>query len=396
VIGDFVRAAPGRQHLLLVTDLDRGCPELDEPVLRRTGLTTDEVAVCGASSVLERLEWLFDQLASRRPERLFLFHHAHDAAAVAAAQPGLATTTYFVHHIDRKPCLGVFAPGVRHVDLTPFSHHYCRRCLGIEDGVYLPLGCADLGVRCPPEEDPLRRPLTTASSGAERKFDPAYRYPYATVVAVLLAATGGHHVHIGFLSGEAQKRLRAALDERGVPAERFRHVPHVPSLWRALEEYGVDLYVNSFPDRGARASVEVMGSGTPAVWHVESNASFFHDTHMRYPEALLWRTPEELVALVRRIDGAWLRAQARSARRHWEATHDWSAPDVSAFLTGASDSARQPPPADGFGVAPQVARMESWREELLEARATIARLRRREARRPAARLRRWLSPRSYT
>jgi len=160
--------------------------------------------------------------------------------------------------------------------------------------------------------------------------------------------------------------------------------------------YGVDLYVNSFPERGARATVEVMGSGTPAVWHVESNASFFHDTHMRYPEAPTWQTPEELVALVRHIDGRWLRAQARSARHHWEATHDWRAPDVSAFLTGASHTAREAPSADGFGVAPQVARMESWREELLEARATIARLRRREARSPGARLRSWLSPRSDT
>lgn len=392
VIGDFVRAAPGRKHLLLITDATRRCPDLDEPVRRRTGLAADEVAVCGARSPLGQLEWLIDRLADHRPERLFLFHYPFDAAAVAAAQPGLSAVTCFVHHVDRYPCLGVFAPGVRHVDLTPFSHHYCRRCLGIEDGVYLPLGCADFGVRLPPEEGPLCGPLTTASSGAERKFDPSYRYPYPAVMASLLAATGGRHVHIGPLSSEARARMRAALDERGVAAERFLHVPHVWSVWRALGEYGVDLYVNSFPQRGARATVEVMGSGTPAVWHLESSASFLHDTHMRYPEAPTWQTPEELVALVRRIDGTWLRAQARSARQHWEATHDWRAPDIAAFLTGASDTAREPPPADGFVVAAQVARMESWREELLEARATIARLRRREARRPGAFLRRWLSP----
>ena len=85
------------------------------------------------------------------------------------------------------------------------------------------------------------------------------------------------------------------------------------------------------------------------------------------------------------------RQQARNARQHWEVTHDWRAADVSAFLTGASDTAREPPPADDFVVADQVARMESWREELLEARATIARLRRRGLRRPGAYLRRWLS-----
>lgn len=396
VIGDFVRATPERKHLLLLTDVDRHCPDLDEPVLRRTGLTTDEFAVCGASSTLGRLEWLFDQLVDRGPERLFLFHHAHDAAAVAAAQPGLATVTYVVHHVDRYPCLGVFAPGVRHVDLTPFSYHYCRRCLGIEDSVYLPLGCEDLGVRPPPERGPLRRPLTTASSGAERKFVPSNRYPYPAVVASLLAATGGRHVHIGLLSTEMRKQLRSALVERGVSAERFVYARRVPSLWRALGEYDVDLYVNSFPERGARATVEVMGSGTPAVWHLESSASFFQDTHMRYPEAPIWQTPEEFMALVRHIDGTWLHAQARCARRHWEETHDWRAPDISAFLTGASDAASELPLPLGFGVAPQVARMESWREELLEARATTANLRRRRARWPGARMRRWLSPRSDT
>jgi hypothetical protein len=152
-----------------------------------------------------------------------------------------------------------------------------------------------------------------------------------------------------------------------------------------MEAYGVDVYLGSFPVRGARAAVEVMGSGTPALWHVESDASAYHDTHMAYPDAEVWRTPEDLAALLARADGAWLRAQARAARGHFERSHDARAPDLAAFLAGESDAARTPPDAAAFVGAPVVRGLvESW-HAAQEARAECSGLRERLARLEAAR-----------
>jgi hypothetical protein len=123
------------------------------------------------------------------------------------------------------------------------------------------------------------------------------------------------------LRAPLRKRLRAALERQGVASDRLLLVTSVSSLWRALEDFAVDLYIGSFPLRGARASVEVMGSGTPAVWHVAGEASRFHDTHMKSPEAAEWRKIGDLLDILRSIDADWLRRQSQAARRHYEARH---------------------------------------------------------------------------
>jgi hypothetical protein len=126
------------------------------------------------------------------------------------------------------------------------------------------------------------------------------------------------------------------LARHGVAIARLEHVPFVPSLWRALADRQVDLYIGSLPQRGARASVEAMGSGTPAIWHVASDETSFHDTHMKYPEAEVWRTQDELAALLSGIDGAWLARQSAAARAHYEARHN---PRSLARQLAASDIA---------------------------------------------------------
>lgn len=317
LIGDLVAAAKRPSVLLITNPFNR---KFDlENLKHRIGIESDRVLVSNAESPAMRLCWLIENIKRRAPGRVFLLNHPQDSVAVAAIHPRVANRFYFVHIVDRNPGLGTFHSGATHIDLSPFCFHTCRQRLGIAASVYLPLVAPDLGVR-PPYLD-LGHRLTTASSGSENKFPTNYRYSYPSVLGTLLAATGGRHVHIGKLPKDYLADIASALASKAVPADRFVYIPHVTSLWSAMLEYGVDLYMGSFPIGGARASVEVMGSGTPAVWHVEKVSTRFHDTHMKYPEAAVWFTPDELVQVARSADCSWKNAMRKSARARYESLH---------------------------------------------------------------------------
>jgi hypothetical protein len=320
LIGDYMRAAGGRPALLALTDMDN-LGAIPAKILAYLKLAPSQIVICTEATRRGKLVWLAALLARHRPARVFLFTHPQDSATIAACQPTPGRRYVFVHHVDRRPSLGAFMTDAVHVDLTPFCFHCCRQQAGIADNLFLPIVAPDLGCRRFERPRLDFRGLTTASSGSADKFRLDYRPNYPEAVAALLGLTGGRHVHIGSLPSCYLKHLRATLARHRIPASRFRIIQAVPSLWRALEDLDVDLYIGSFPLRGARASVEAMGSGTPALWHVAGEPSRFHDTHMKYPDAATWHEIADLLEIVRGIDAGWLRRQSQAARRHYEQHH---------------------------------------------------------------------------
>jgi hypothetical protein len=320
LIGDFVRAA-ARPAVLLITNIEITTRKLERSILDRVGLPPSQVRVCKKQGLRDKFLWLTDLLDRYRPNRIFLFNHPQDAVAVAACQPRSGQRLVFVHHADRIPSVGAFLPFASHVDLTPFCFNCCRQLSAIAGNVFVPLVARDEGCRDFATPRAGFAGLRTASVGYGYKFRHDYAPNYVSVIAQLLRLTGGCHVHIGDLNEDYRDRFMSALKGIGVAPDRLIYIPHVPSVWRAMSELDIDLYIGSFPIRGARTSVEVIGSGTPAVWHVTDGRSLFHDTHMKYPEAATWRSPDELLAIVRRIDGDWIVRQSRAARSHYEHHH---------------------------------------------------------------------------
>ena len=86
---------------------------------------------------------------------------------------------------------------------------------------------------------------------------------YTTIVPLVLAATGGWHIHIGALDDDLLAAIHGGLRAAGIEQARFVHVPLVSSLSHALHEHAVDVYLSSFPIDGARANVEVAAAGVP-------------------------------------------------------------------------------------------------------------------------------------
>jgi hypothetical protein len=320
VIGDFIRATPARPACLLVNDIENRS-EVTEHILARLGLPRSNVLVNPQRDLVGKFAWVMGTLDRLAPERVFLFNHPHDCVAVAACQPRQGTVFVFVHHADRNPSVGAFLPSTIHVDLTPFCFACCRAKAGIADNIFVPLVTPDRGCRDFSRPRADANGLVTASAGSPQKYLRDYQPSYIAVIAEVLRVTGGRHIHIGPMCEPDLNAFHSAVERAGVSSDNLVHVPHVDSVWDAMSTFDVDLYIGSFPIRGARTSVEVMGSGTPAIWHIAGTPTFFHDTHMKYPEAATWQTTDDLLALVQQIDGEWLGRQGRAARRHYDMHH---------------------------------------------------------------------------
>ena len=320
LLGDYLRAC-GRRRLLAVSRLLNGPQSLPDVIRNRLDIEAADILLCQEPGLTGKCRWLIDLIRLHRPQRVFLFTHANDSAAIAACVPAEDVRYHFIHHADHSPALGAFRPDYLHIDLTPFCFACCLPTHRSRNQ-FLPVTAEDRGRRPAANFSKRQSPFLTAACGSSTKFELERSTLYGETVATILKATGGRHLHIGDLSPMQLRGIRRVLAGHGTAIERFDHLPFVPSLWRALAERQVDLYIGSLPQRGARASVEAMGSGTPAIWHVASEETRFHDTHMKYPEAATWRTQEELAALLARIDGPWLTRQSAAARAHYEARHD--------------------------------------------------------------------------
>jgi hypothetical protein len=356
LIGDYSRHRPDHPARLLVTNHLNQPKPAPPAAAARTGLPVEAIEVTSATGLVDKVRWLIKRLADLQPERLFLLNHPEDPTPVAAAQPGLARWLYFVHHADHSPALGVHLPCHGHLDVTPRALTCCRDFLGVARPVYVPLGCAEpIGVwrprvrsaakggqrfqpvvappvLAPPVHAQAWRgqagsaalpsaPLTTASSGAINKFSFNGPLAYPDVITTLLARTNLRHIHFGPLPRDVVEGWPRSLAHRGIDPARLLHVPRVDSLWQAMTDFSVDVYLSSFPSPGARSSVEVMGSGTPMVFYQANPSAFTTGMFLAYPEAESWSVPEELVARLETIEDPWLAWQQLCSRRHFERFH---------------------------------------------------------------------------
>ncbi|MGE5472454.1 MAG: hypothetical protein ACM3X0_16790 [Bacteroidota bacterium] len=319
VIEDFIRARPEARHVILLTEL-AGNSELDYVV---NGLANESDLVIEAApkrSYLQRLTWLQRRLLELGPTQVFLFNHHQDSVAVAAIQPEMELSGSFYHHGDHHLCLGVYLSHLEHIDPHPMGYHNCRNALGI-DNVYVPL-CVDDKGGLPDAWSFLKSgSLTTCTAARSNKIEIPYFVSYLDVVPQLLQVTGGRHIHIGRLSPWAISRILRGLKKLGIPRDRFVYVPWVPSVWKALHEYRVDLYVASFPYGGGLTLIEAMGAGVPVALHRHVYSRVLSGIDLAYPGVFSWRQPEELFEYCASISAEHLSESAKAARRQYERFH---------------------------------------------------------------------------
>jgi len=316
VISDLMRAAPERTHHVVLTNL-----------WERPQLFTQEFESLGArmtilpkATMLEKLRRLTEYLGGFRQARVYLLNHHQDTVAVAAVGAAARHDRFFIHHCDYLFCLGLFLPGVVHVDLHSMGFDDCRSNLGIDANIYWPLTCDD--------GDAFRSGgfagdgrLVTCCCGSAHKFTGRYPVDYFDTVAEILRATPGSHVHIGPIEDQHKRRLLEKLTATGVPHARFRHVPHVPNLRAALLDLAVDAYLVSFPLGGGRALVEAMSAGVPVVGHRHHHRKLLGGSDLLPEGAPEWSTVPELLAILRSLEPNVLVAHSAASRERYRTFH---------------------------------------------------------------------------
>jgi hypothetical protein len=338
VIRDLASALPDGLSGLVLTLAGHDLSQLTPAAVARTGLAEDAVHHAGAPTLAGTCENVLRFFDERPPKRLFLFHHPDDAAAIAAASAlaSRGADVWLVHHVDVCPCVGLFLPRVRLIDLTPRACAFTRHVLGL-DTIFLPLTCPDPGSA--QTILPRRDGLTTALAGSAFKASQDSAHDYPAVIAAMLHAGGGTHVHIGPLGDDQREAIAKTLHAGNIDRSRFVHVPVAPTLLKALRDERIDLLINTWPLGGARTAVEAMAAGVPVVWHSPHPSDDRLRLQMAWHGAPVWRHLSDLTAIVSSADATWLAAQAGAARRHYEARHHPShwrqfflAPDASSGL----------------------------------------------------------------
>ena len=326
VLKDIIAADPATKAVILVTGLADG---LTQTEIAAFFATLPQVAVeCAPVSPYEaRLRWLQGRLAALAPARTYLLQHQHDTVAIAACQPGLTGRLLYFHHGDHSLSLGIHVPHATHIDFNPKSFYHCREHEGVAGNEVWPLVVDDPQPTLP-RAFRQSGTLTTATSGGFEKFEAPhlsnqipYLYTYVGVLPLIMAASGGTHVHFGPLTPPLRQEIEAALAAAAIPLERFRQIDFVPSLATAFLEHGVDVYLTSFPKGGGRAMVDAMAAGLPGIVHSNYRSMFFCNIDDAYPGALVWRTPDELAALLARLDEATLQHHSAIARQTYETQH---------------------------------------------------------------------------
>lgn len=316
---DFIRAQPGKDHLILSTGV--GGPS-DEDYLSKLYADDDSVRFMTApyKDLQSRLTWMQSMLACSQPEHTYLLNHHQDTVAVAALVPELGLKGSFLHHGDHHLCLGVHLDHLTHVDLHPMGYHYCRDALGV-DNRYLPLTFEDKHFVPVQTEFASGGCLTTATAARSNKIEIPYYVSYLDTIPRLLKVTGGRHIHIGKLTPWGLRHMRAQMRKNGVPEDRLIYIEWTPSVWRSLQEHQVDVYIASFPYGAAITLIEAMGAGVPVIMHQHMFSRVLSGLELAYPEVFRWADPEDLFAHLATLEPERLTREKWLSRQRYETFH---------------------------------------------------------------------------
>jgi hypothetical protein len=329
VVADIIRSHKEAESTVVLTNLlnDMGSEDIS---LSRIGNVNADVVTAPKGSSAEKLKWLIEKIIEVEPSRIFLFNHHQDSVIISAMQPFVdKINVIFYHHADHNLCLGVHLENATHIDPHNVGYFNCREGEKISDNFYLPLTVDDDTKTRNEEKFLVNGELITCSSATFHKFNIFYLYSYVEFIVDRLAITSGVHYHIGNIPKNMMPVIEEKLLEKKINKNRFIHIPWVPSLWQALVENKVDLFICSFPLGGARTSIEAMGAGIPMITH-ENYLSRFHSSRdIVYPDAPVWKYPEEFSKILSTLTDVFLIDQSRKSRNHYVLNYSSKTIDIA-------------------------------------------------------------------
>lgn len=344
-LADIIRLGPSSTCVILVTGVT-GATDRSNILHRFDSIENLSFEYAPKGNHKTKLDWLQKRLWELSPGVVWLFNHHQDSVAVAGVQPGSGYQLRYYHHADHHLCLGVHLNFAEHVDISPAGFHNCREKLGIQENRYLPLVAKDFGISSKTSDSFAASGLVTCTAASSIKVESPYYISYVDVIPQLLRASGGKHIHIGHLTPIALARIRWGIYKLGLPRNSFLYLPFVRSVWKALHEHKVNLYVASFPYGGARTLIEVMGAGVAPILHMHYSSRLLSAFDIAYEGVPTWKSPQDLYAYVRGVNGSELKSQGKIARDVYEKFYREDL--MSDALSNWNSPLKAPPLKEGY------------------------------------------------
>lgn len=330
----------GEIREIILTDLfNRSDENALHELSKRLGV---RITVCEKINLADKLCWVVKNLSQLLPKNIILLSHHQDSVAISGSLTKISKNIIFIHHADHHLALGVTCKDFLHVDIHNMGYFFCRDKLGISANKYWPLTFAP-SRKLAKKIFFKEQVLITCSSGRESKFTGMdYRFDYFSFLPELLANSGGKHIHIGPLSDSKIQQIEKSLFKANISKNRFVHITSVPSLYEALTDLNIDLFISSFPMGGGMASIEAMAAGIPLLMHRSYKSYFLDGCNLVYPEAYVWTNKNEFLNVISNIKLDDLIRHSSMAKAHFDRYYSQKLQGSSNFID-ALDSQKPPP-----------------------------------------------------
>lgn len=375
ILTTLIASRPWERHIVLFTRRFEGISAAKDRVRRAGGFA---LAPDPSLGLHDRWLWLSAKLAAYAAQRVVVLAAAQDVAARVAARqlaPRYGRRLYVLHQDDSQPCLadGALA-GATHLAFARTVRNHLKALAPA-----LPVGMLTIPFaperRLPPRPLPVpppapgpgrraalrwrvarlkwrlrwlkirvqrrvaRSPLAgavwqaqlllarlrlvrgggqtvTATAGREAEFTATGPLAFGAVVAEVLQATGGRHLHIGPVGLDFRIGALKALTAAGIASDRLVFLTDETQIATAFARNRIDAMLGSFPRAEAVTRIETAWTGLPQAHHAPALGS-----EAAAPGSLLWRTPKDLAQGIGGLTGTGPRDRLRRAI----ASHRWQA-----------------------------------------------------------------------
>ena len=273
-----------------------------------------------------KIRQLHGFLSQLKPEKIYLYHSHHDITTLASLQSDVVHELYLGGHLDHG-----LNPGIGHPMVTayivnrPWAVVYYSEYLGIQKDKlrymppYLPIKVLPPRANFQAVIKHANCHIRSATMAARSyKLLSDYEYPYGSVIADALSVIPNmvHH-HFGPLSNRELDKIRLLLKKKNIDQKRFVHVPWFDLKKGLWENFGVNVYLQSWPVSGTRSSLHAMSEGIPIVQHINKHSSQFSSIDYVYPDSHSWEVPSQLLKTLKSVDSDWILEQSKKSRRHF-------------------------------------------------------------------------------
>lgn len=261
------------------------------------------------ATLYDSYHWLRHRVMGMAAHRVFLLHHPQDVLATAAAYelaPRYGRRLYMVRHADTCPSLGGELTGATHLAIRREQVDLLKADLPELVCHALPLSHSS------PSASPRAARtgffpngvFTTTSAGGDHKFQTEGALGLPQMLCGIIRASQGRHLHLGAVSPVLQATCYAALESAQIPQDRLQFLGDVPSIRDTLDAHHADLFLASFPIGGGLTTSEVAAAGVPIALYdpgpQDPGARYRSGAGHRPAQALVWTSPEDLFAFLRR------------------------------------------------------------------------------------------------